>query len=199
MRNTPPVQEQCINTLHSICENALANPNDPKFRKIKCLNKTIMNKVSPCAYGEDFLVAAGFPKLVELNEAFFACGAVTEKNDAQGASGTTATPTTTTTPTNPTPQFNGKSVPPFCFLKINVSEECPVAILRRLEIAKDLLDKASLLAVQKTERWEREKTREKDEIEIQKQRAKEAIREDKERRQLVEERKQAAKKKEAEI
>ena len=58
--------------------------------------------------------------------------------------------------------------------KIEVAVQCPVAIVRRLEIAEDVLGKASALAVEKTERWDREKHREKNEVQAQKDRAKEA-------------------------
>jgi len=176
MKNTPPLQEQCINTLRSICQNAIANPSDPKFRKIKCLNKTIASKVSNCLYGEDFLVQCGFLRMVELNEGFFVCGAETG-----AVAGTTDLASANFT------TFNGK-----ISKKIEVAVQCPVAIVRRLEIAEDVLGKASALAVEKTERWDREKHREKNEVQAQKDRAKEAIKDDKERRRVAEERKRYA-------
>ena len=204
MKNTPPLQEQCINTLRSICQNAIANPSDPKFRKIKCLNKTIASKVSNCLYGEDFLVQCGFLRMVELNEGFFVCGAETgvrigiarftksrlhvcsHRTDtfflqAQAVAGTTDLASANFT------TFNGK-----ISKKIEVAVQCPVAIVRRLEIAEDVLGKASALAVEKTERWDREKHREKNEVQAQKDRAKEAIKDDKERRRVAEERKRYA-------
>ena len=55
-----------------------------------------------------------------------------------------------------------------------------------------MLGKASALAVEKTERWDREKHREKNEVQAQKDRAKEAIKDDKERRRVAEERKRYA-------
>ena len=75
----------------------------------------------------------------------------------------------------------------------SVSPTTPPALRERLDIARDVLQKALASAREKTERYEREKNREKNEMIDAKEKAKAAIAEDKERRRKAEARKRDAK------
>lgn len=157
-RNAPPAQERCIATLHSIVSNALTRPDDTKYRKIRCANKTVAAAVANCLSGEEFLLASGFARKVDTLEAYYVCG-VREEGGGRWSVSPTTLP----------------------------------ALRERLDIARDVLQKALASAREKTERYEREKNREKNEMIDAKEKAKAAIAEDKERRRQAEARKRDAK------
>lgn len=47
-------------TIVKIVANVLANPTEPKFRALKCDNRTVKEKVLACPGGRELLLAAGF-------------------------------------------------------------------------------------------------------------------------------------------
>ncbi|KAG5870991.1 hypothetical protein JTB14_013462 [Gonioctena quinquepunctata] len=50
----------CVNILCRYLDNLIANPDEPKFHKIRCSNSTFNDKVVPILGAIDFLFAAGF-------------------------------------------------------------------------------------------------------------------------------------------
>ncbi|XP_019871996.1 UBX domain-containing protein 6-like [Aethina tumida] len=52
----------CVSTLCKYLDNIIANPDEVKFHKIRCLNATYMEKVQPILGSAEFLEAAGFHK-----------------------------------------------------------------------------------------------------------------------------------------
>lgn len=50
----------CVSILCKYLENIISNPNEPKFKKIRCLNATFKEKVLPILGATELLFAAGF-------------------------------------------------------------------------------------------------------------------------------------------
>lgn len=50
----------CVNILCRYLDNLIANPEEPKFHKIRCSNAAYNEKVIPILGAIDFLHAAGF-------------------------------------------------------------------------------------------------------------------------------------------
>ena len=61
--NPPPLQEQCVVTLHTMVKNVADHPTDPKYRRVKASSRSITQKVVACRGGEEFLTAAGWRKV----------------------------------------------------------------------------------------------------------------------------------------
>ena len=71
--NPPPLQEQCVVTLHTMVKNVADHPTDPKYRRVKASSRSITQKVVACRGGEEFLTAAGWRKVAIDYEAYLTC------------------------------------------------------------------------------------------------------------------------------
>ena len=71
--NPPPLQEQCVVTLHTMVKNIADHPTDPKYRRVKASSRSITQKVVACRGGEEFLTAAGWRKVAIDYEAYLTC------------------------------------------------------------------------------------------------------------------------------
>ena len=71
--NPPPLQEQCVLTLHTMVKNVADHPTDPKYRRVKASSRSITQKVVACRGGEEFLTAAGWRKVAIDYEAYLTC------------------------------------------------------------------------------------------------------------------------------
>jgi len=156
--NSPPVQERCILTLHKLCDNVLSNPAKEGFRKVRVSNVAIQTQVSACRGGEDFLFAAGWRRRVHNLEPYFIFEAASagDGNDNDDHEGTAA-------------GNQGGS-------------ELPMEVLK---LAKEVLRKNLALAREKTERYERQKTREKDDAVMHREETVQAIKNDKAKRKAA--------------
>ncbi|EFA06437.1 UBX domain-containing protein 6 [Tribolium castaneum] len=56
--------KECVDVLVRYLDNIIANPQEPKFHKIRCSNATFRDKVLPVLGATDFLLAAGFQQQV---------------------------------------------------------------------------------------------------------------------------------------
>jgi hypothetical protein len=71
--NPPPLQEQCVVTLHTLCKNVIDNPTDDRYRRVKANSRTMTQKVLACRGGEEFLNAAGWRKVALDYEGYYRC------------------------------------------------------------------------------------------------------------------------------
>ena len=71
--NPPPLQEQCVVTLHTLCKNVIDNPSDDRYRRVKATSRTMTQKVLACRGGEEFLAAAGWRKVALDYEGYYRC------------------------------------------------------------------------------------------------------------------------------
>ena len=71
--NPPPLQEQCVVTLHTLCKNVIDNPSDDRYRRVKATSRTMTQKVLACRGGEAFLNAAGWRKVAIDYEGYYRC------------------------------------------------------------------------------------------------------------------------------
>lgn len=60
--------QDCVNILCRYLDNLIANPDEPKFHKIRCSNATFSEKVISILGATEFLFAAGFrPERIDNN------------------------------------------------------------------------------------------------------------------------------------
>ena len=71
--NPPPLQEQCVLTLHTMVKNVADHPTELKYRRVKASSRSITQKVVACRGGEEFLTAAGWRKVAIDYEAYLTC------------------------------------------------------------------------------------------------------------------------------
>ena len=71
--NPPPLQEQCVVTLHTLCKNVIDNPRDDRYRRVKATSRAMTQKVLACGGGEEFLNAAGWRKVALDYEGTYRC------------------------------------------------------------------------------------------------------------------------------
>ena len=71
--NPPPLQEQCVVTLHTLCKNVTDNPRDDRYRRVKATSRAMTQKVLACRGGEEFLNAAGWRKVALDYEGYYRC------------------------------------------------------------------------------------------------------------------------------
>lgn len=76
-------QQDCVQTLTTLLQNVLQNPEDEKFRKIRCGNKTIRTKVLDVKGALEFLTAAGWRKKVIDFEPYLLLAPDTQPSEAQ--------------------------------------------------------------------------------------------------------------------
>eukprot|EP00882_Tetradesmus_deserticola_P001525 GHRQ01001647.1.p1 GENE.GHRQ01001647.1~~GHRQ01001647.1.p1 ORF type:complete len:210 (+),score=80.39 GHRQ01001647.1:172-801(+) len=67
----PAQLEDCVTTMHTIFNNIVTHPDEPKYRKIKAANKAYLKHVATVHRADDLMLQAGWrPKVVDLEKAW---------------------------------------------------------------------------------------------------------------------------------
>lgn len=67
----PSQLEDCMTTMHTIFNNIVLHPDEPKYRKIKAANKAFLRHIANVNKAEDLMLQAGWrPKVVDLEKAW---------------------------------------------------------------------------------------------------------------------------------